>query len=482
MENKYKRNKEECIMRDSIYQKMEQFLKNTEGMMLERDEVMRLLLLVVFAKENIFLYGPPGTGKSLIDRVMQIAFSELRHFRYLMREGASYEDIFGEVVKVDNEQSKRNIENKLPNAQLAFLDETWKSDDAILNSLLTILNEKIFDDTYQVVDVDLYTTVGASNEFPRTKYLAAIFERFPVRIEVPNVGLKESFEALVDNNLVEIVADNIPQFSIAEIEYVYANYPHIKNSKEFKDLLWNAKVMLEKMLNTSDDFEGKAYQVSGRTINKVGRLCSVSAFLNKRDHTDISDVFLCKYILWKNLKERSIVYSVLDNLVFGDKHNILEDVQITLKTVEEEMQSFRSSVYHRVIYRVLILDVKEFDSTVASCEQKKRRYVNILNELENKIQLFIKNEQTYQIIDKNIFLYAPNVVPWRAMTEERVLQDVNEFQEVVREYSGGKYYDLLLRNQQALQEDIKAIDTFLAENYDYFDYQHLAVNKGLMES
>jgi MoxR-like ATPase len=87
-------------MIDAIYEKIEKFLTNTQGMMLEREEVMRLLILVVFAKENIFFYGPPGTGKSLIDRVMQIAFAELRHFRYLMREGAKYDDIFGEVVEV----------------------------------------------------------------------------------------------------------------------------------------------------------------------------------------------------------------------------------------------------------------------------------------------------------------------------------------------------------------------------------------------
>lgn len=468
-------------MHDEIYKKMELFLKNTEDMMLERYEVMRLLLLVVFAKENIFLYGPPGTGKSLIDKVMQIAFYELRHFRYLMREGASYDDIFGEVVKVDNSQSKRDIVNKLPSAQLAFLDETWKGDDAILNSLLTILNEKIFDDTYQVVDVDLYTAVGASNEFPRTKYLAAIFERFPVRIEVPNVELKESFEALLDDSLAKIITENIPQFSIDEIEYVYSQYPKIKNSKEFKDLLWSTKIMLEKMLNTSDDFEGKAYQISGRTINKIGRLCSVSAFINKRAFTDISDAFLCKYILWKNLKERGIVYSVLDNLVFGDKHNILEDAQIMLKKVDEEMRSFRSAAYHKITYRVLIIDAKDFEATISTCEQKKKRYVSILSEIESKIQLFLKNEQTYQIIDNNIFLHAPSIVPWRAIKEEILLQEVNDFQEITKEYSGGKYFDLLLKNKDMLLSDISAIDGFLAENYEYFDYQHLAVGKGLME-
>jgi len=469
-------------MIDAIYEKIEKFLTNTQGMMLEREEVMRLLILVVFAKENIFFYGPPGTGKSLIDRVMQIAFAELRHFRYLMREGAKYDDIFGEVVKVDEHTSKRNIEKKLPWAQLAFIDETWKGDDGILNSLLTVLNEKIFDDTYQVVDVDLYTAIGASNEFPRTKYLAAIFERFPVRIEVPNVTRKESFEALVDNNLVEIIPDNIPQFSIEEIEYVYSRYSTIKNSQEFKDLLWGAKKMLEKMLNTTDDFEGRAYEISGRTVNKIGRLCSVSAFINKRQETDISDVFLCKYILWKNLKERSIVYTVIDNIVFGDKHNIIEDVQIVMKKVDEEMQSFRNSAYGKVAYKVLIVDDKDFDATIGAIEQKRRHYVSLLGKINEKIDLFMENERVYQIIDKNIFLYAPHVVPWRAMTEEMMLQEVNEFHEIVREYSGGNYYELLMGYKQRLQKDIELIDAFKAGNYDYFDYQHFALEKGLMRN
>jgi MoxR-like ATPase len=429
--------------------------------------------LVVFAKENIFFYGPPGTGKSLIDMVMQLAFAELTHFRFLMREGAKYEDLFGEEVTVDNNTTERAIEGKLPTAELAFLDETWKGDDAILNSLLTILNEKIFDDSYKTVEVPLYTAVGASNEFPRTKYLAAIFERFPIRIEVPNVILRESFDALVDDSFTKIEKELIPSFSKKEIAYVVGEQKKITNSMAYKNLFWEVRTQLVGILNTSEDFDGTAYQISGRTISKFGNICRTSAILNKRKETDVSDLFIGKYVLWKNLKERKVVYSVLDKLVFGDMHNILEDVDILLEDSKIERNHYYDELSGRLEYRAEIQTEDEYTYFVAKVEKLLMEYKVVFNKLEEKIDFFHSSENTYREIENNIFLYAPNVVSWRAMEAEIIKREVGESLGVMIERSDGLYIDSLIHEHNEMKKMLERVSVFLDGNVDYFSYRHI---------
>jgi len=459
-------------MINEINSKIEIFLKNTETIMLERDEVMRLIILVVFSKLNIFFYGPPGTGKSLIDRVVQIAFSELTHFRCLMREGMKYEEIFGEEVKVDNSVSQRVIEGKLPTAELAFIDETWKGSDDSLNSLLSILNEKIFDDGYKTINVPLYTAVGASNEFPKSEFLNAIFERFPVRIEVPNIKKRESFELLVNNDLTEIKEENIPTFSKDEIFEVQAMQKNVKNSDEFIQLFWDVNTMLITILNTSEDFDGTAYQISGRVINMFGLLTRVSATLNKRSVTNISDFFLGKYVFWKNLKERKVVYSVIDKVVFKDKDNTLEEIDNLFEEIEKELSNFSSNFLTRVDYRVSMGNEQEYIEVVNSVEVMLSVFIELENILNNWKVFFYRSEEIYQEIDSNVLLYAKNVVSWRALEERIIIKRLNEFHDVIQEEKGLRYIEVIEQKIRELNQYRVVINSFINQCSDYFDYKN----------
>ena len=116
----------------------------------ERDECLKLLLLSMFAGKSIFLFGPPGTAKSMIARRASEAFnvddSENKFFDYLMNRFSTPEEIFGpiDIAELKKNNLKRQTQGYLPNAHFAFLDEIWKSSPAILNTLLTIINERIY--------------------------------------------------------------------------------------------------------------------------------------------------------------------------------------------------------------------------------------------------------------------------------------------------------------------------------------------------
>lgn len=124
-----------------------------------KEEAVRLALLSAVANESIFFMGPPGTAKSMISRRIAAAFKDFYedgkfttenggYFEYLMNEFSTPDEICGPVdLSALNEKPsryERQTEGYLPSAKVAFLDEIWKSGPAILNTLLTIINEKKF--------------------------------------------------------------------------------------------------------------------------------------------------------------------------------------------------------------------------------------------------------------------------------------------------------------------------------------------------
>src|SRR5690606_18120296 len=156
--------------------------------MYEREQIIALSLLAGIAGMNTFLYGLPGTAKSLISRRIASAFEVHDYFEYLMNRFSTPEEIFGPVsIKaLKEDQYIRKTENYLPRADFAFLDEIWKASPAILNTLLTLVNERSFKNGGIVQKVPLNVLVSASNEIPEPNQgLDALYDRFILRLEVP---------------------------------------------------------------------------------------------------------------------------------------------------------------------------------------------------------------------------------------------------------------------------------------------------------
>ena len=164
---------------------------------------MRLALLCAVAGENIFLLGPPGTAKSMISRRIRDAFGEKTpYFEYLMNEFSTPDEIFGAVKLkgLDEGVYEKNTTGYLPEAEIAFLDEIWKSGPAILNTLLNIINEKQFRNGNEMQETPLQLLIAASNELPREKAgLEALYDRFTVRVPVEPINNEEAFFSMCEH-------------------------------------------------------------------------------------------------------------------------------------------------------------------------------------------------------------------------------------------------------------------------------------------
>ena len=184
----------------------------------EKETETSMALLAALAGENLLLLGPPGVAKSMVARRLKTAFAQATSFEYLMSRFSTPDELFGPVsiarLKTDD-CYERTTTGYLPTADVVFLDEIWKAGPAIQNTLLTVMNEKLFRNGNREEQLPLKLLVAASNELPaKGEGLEALWDRFLIRLVCSNI--KE--EAVFRQMLCELEADLLPPVPQASIQ------------------------------------------------------------------------------------------------------------------------------------------------------------------------------------------------------------------------------------------------------------------------
>ncbi len=283
----------------------------------EREEIVAVSLLSALSGQSIFLYGLPGTAKSLIARRISKVFKDTTHFEYLMQRFSTPEDVFGPVSIRELKQDNyiRKTEGYLPTADFAFLDEIWKSSPAILNTLLTIINERIYRNGGKDEKVPLKALIAASNETPPPNQgLEALYDRFVMRIIVNPVEERENFEKLLEGDAASIdieIPDGL-QFSHDEFEQLSSEIVKVQISREVFTIINSIRVSLDEF---NKDNPKVAVYVSDRRWQKIALILKTSAFLCDRTEVIPVDTLILRHCLWTLEQNREQINEIIEKCV-----------------------------------------------------------------------------------------------------------------------------------------------------------------------
>jgi len=189
---------------DEIRKRLNRFRTSLGRYFVEKQEIIDLMVVAAVAQEPLLLVGPPGTAKS--DLVLKfkdaLGLADGDYFEYMLTRFTEPSEIIGAIDIKELRDGKyiRKKEGKLPTAKLVFLDEIFKSNSAILNILLTIINEKKFYQDGVPEPVPLRVMFAATNEVPEQGELAALKDRFVLKVQSRPVQ-DDHFQALIDAGL-----------------------------------------------------------------------------------------------------------------------------------------------------------------------------------------------------------------------------------------------------------------------------------------
>jgi MoxR-like ATPase len=234
-------------MNDTLFTKLQNFRGALNASTLEREFVIDGLLATLLSKQNAFLLGVPGTGKSDLVRNICRGISGANYFGYLLTPTTDPSEVFGPVAvtKLLKDEYTRDITGYLPDAHIGFLDELFRGSSAILNSLLTLLNERTFNNGKTVVETPIQSIVAATNSWPDEESLQAFADRFLFRPTV-DVLRKPVSKRKLDEWALGLVArpEVGDHLTLKELQQLQQAANDITVSEEFLDRFSNVWEML----------------------------------------------------------------------------------------------------------------------------------------------------------------------------------------------------------------------------------------------
>lgn len=308
--------------------------------LLDRDIPVRLALLALLSGEHLLLIGPPGTAKSELARRLHKLLAHSTYFERLLTRFSVPEELFGplSLSALEQDRYERQTLGYLPHAEVAFIDEIFKANSAILNALLTLINERLFDNGAKRTPVPLRTVIGASNELPDGEELGALYDRFLLRYPVRYLP-PSHFQDLLQLNPTDTPLPLELRLTTDELDQIQEDAKLVTLSDEVLRVL-------DALRQRTQD---QPHPISDRRWRQIVKLLRVSAYTNGRHEVSLWDTWILPYCALHDLTELDALtqwhkstlaieageHSAIAKILKGTKRSLQEDLDAKLPATDE---------------------------------------------------------------------------------------------------------------------------------------------------
>lgn len=281
----------------------DQILRPMKSVFVGKEEIIDLMGIALAGGENLFLHGPPGTAKSAL--VHELARRlDARSFDYLLTRFTEPGELFGpfDIRRLREGDLVTNTEGMLPEADFIFLDELLNANSAILNSLLLVLNERVFRRGRETRRLPALLVVSASNHLPEEEALKALFDRFLLRVHCGYVPETELCAVLEAGWAMEKNRRQAPPsvgLTAEHIRTLQAALPEVDLSP-----------IRSSYLELIARLRAAGLEVSDRRAVKLQRVIAASALMCGRQTARLSDLWVLRCI-WDREEQREMLAAMV---------------------------------------------------------------------------------------------------------------------------------------------------------------------------
>lgn len=358
-------------------------ISTLNGTFIERREIIDTIMPLMVAKEHMLLIGPPGTAKSQIARAICGLIKSDRYFERLLTRFSTPPELFGppSMKKMQMDIFEFVTAGRLPEAEVAFLDEIFKGNSSILNALLAILNERTFHNGATPMKVPLRILVGASNEWASSDELNALDDRFALRFLVKPIQSSAGFLDMLnlDDNVPPTLG--LPEVSMKELD---------RMSDEARDV----ELLGDILLTVRDALLMKQIEVSDRRWRMCAKLLRAVARVHNHKQVYAEHLDILRHALWLKPQQQKEVNRVVTTLSspIGPRLLDIDDAVVSIwSEFQDEVRKVSDAARHREISAKTIPKLRKMLEEVDALEKQNPHTAGRIGEVRQRIQQMMRD-------------------------------------------------------------------------------------------
>lgn len=362
----------------------QEFVKELSKPFVGREEEAKTIAAAIVSGEHAVLIGEPGTAKSALAR-RAADLINARFFKYLLTKFTEPDELFGplDIVALREGKYVRVTRNKLPEAEIAFIDEIFNASSAILNTLLSIMNERVIYDGYNEIKVPLWTLISTSNNVPEEPELQALYDRFLYRHFVKPVSEDKWIQLLnaVWRMEIEPLQPPKPILTMSEV-------------RELNKLIFSVDLskVKERLVKVFAVLEDHGIHVTDRRKGKSLKAIAVNSILDGRLEAVEQDMMILSSVIPRDRDELEQVNIVLvDELKTPEKYLMeLTEIENNLRDAKEFIMSMSGFEPRLIDYLRTFEALRERVRAIADSTSNdivRKKAIDVLNDASEVIAL-----------------------------------------------------------------------------------------------